>query len=202
MSDRPADIVPRLVDYLWWLLPQFLKRKGRQGSVVGGLCDAVGDTLDGARTTFTAVIPLLLVQTATGDYLDRLARMRQIARGVGEPDESLRTRVLAAMTVKRKGGTIPGMVEGLAGLGYQVEVDEPFKGFPTWSHFLVRILGWDGVVVDQSLLYDSVRRLKPAHTRAVYECECLATWDDWELGETPSELDEPGGTLDDFQATS
>jgi hypothetical protein len=199
MSDRPADTVPRLADYLWWLLPQFLKGKGRQDSLVGGLCDAVGDRLDGARTTISQVIPLLLVQTATGDYLDRLARMRQLARGVGEPDESLRTRVLAAMTVKRKGGTIPGMIEGLDALGYQVEIDEPFKGSPQWSHFLVCILEWDGVVVDQSMFYDTVRRLKPAHTRPVYECECLATWDDWELGEEPKELD--SGQLDDFQAT-
>ena len=199
MSDRPADTVPRLADYLWWLLPQFLKRKGRQGSIVGGLCDAVGDTLDDARTTFADVIPLLLVQTATGDYLDRLARMRQLARGIGEPDESLRARVLAAMTVKRKGGTIPGMVEGLAGLGYQVEVDEGFKGSNKWSHFLVRIVGWDGVVVDQTMFYDTVRRLKPAHTRAVHECECLATWDDWEVGADPLPLDD--GSLDDFQAT-
>ena len=54
--------------------------------------------------------------------------------------------------------------------------------------FLVRILGWDGVVTDQHVFYDTVRRLKPAHTRAVYECECLATWDDWELGEAAKPL--------------
>ena len=200
MSDRPADTVPRLADYLWWLLPQFLERKGRQDSLVGGLCDAVGDTLDGARTTFADVIPLLLVQTATGDYLDRLARMRQLARGVGEPDESLRTRVLAAMAIKRLGGTLPGMVQGLAALGYLVEVLEPYRGTPHWSHFLVRILGWDGVVTDQRVFYDTVRRLKPAHTRAVYECQCPATWDDWEGGETPREFDD-GGTVDDFFPT-
>ena len=199
MSDRPADTVPRLADYLWWLLPQFLKRKGRQGSIVGGVCDAVGDTLDSARTTITEVIPLLLVQTATGDYLDRLARMRKLSRETGELDESLRTRVLAAMTVKRKGGTIPGMIEGLAGLGYQVEVEEIFKGTAKWSHFVVRIVAWTGVVVEQAVLYDTVRKLKPAHTRAVYECLCPGTWDDWEGGEAPQPLDE--GDLDDFQLT-
>jgi Phage tail protein (Tail_P2_I) len=199
MSDRPADTVPRLADYLWWLMPQFLKRKGRQDSLVGGVCDALGDTLDGVRTTFTEVIPLLLVQTATGDYLDRLARMRQLARGVGEPDESLRTRVLAAMTWKRKGGTIPGMLEGLAALGYQVEVDEAFKGSAKWSHFLVRIVAWSGVVTNQAVFCDTVRNLKPAHTRAVYESLCPGTWDDWEDREAPLPLDE--GTLDDFQVT-
>ena len=200
MNSRPADTVPRLADYLWWLLPEFLKRKGRNASLVGGLCDAVGDTLDSARTTFTQVIPLLLVQTATGDYLDRLARMRQLARGVGEPDESLRARVLAALAIKRLGGTLPGMVQGLATLGYVVEVDEAFKGSSKWSHFLVRILGWDGVVTDQRVFYDTVRRLKPAHTRAVYECLCAATWDDWEPGDDPKGFDD-GGTLDDWIAS-
>ena len=199
MSSRPADTVQHLSDYLWWLLPSFLKRKGRQDSIVGGLCDAVGDTMDGARATITDVISLLLVETATGDYLDRLARMRQLARGVGEPDESLRTRVLAAMTVRRKGGTIPGMIEGLASLGYQVEVDETFKGTAKWSHFVIRILAWNGVVVEQAIFYDTVRKLKPAHTRAVYESLCPGTWDDWEGGEAPQPLDE--GYLDDFQPT-
>ena len=199
MSDRPADTVPRLADYLWWLLPSFLKRKGRHASLVGGVCDAVGNTLDDARATITEVIPLLLVETATGDYLDRLARMRHLARGVGEPDESLRTRVLAAMAIKRLGGTLPGMVQGLAALGYVVEVLETYRGTPHWSHFLVRILGWDGVVVDQGMFYDTVRRLKPAHTRAVYDCQIPATWDDWESGEAPQELD--SGTLDDWIAS-
>ena len=198
MSERPADTVPHLSDYLWWLLPSFLKRKGRQDSIVGGVCDAVGDRFDDARTTIAEVIPLLLVETATGDYLDRLARMRHLARGVGEPDESLRTRVLAAMAIKRLGGTLPGMMQGLAALGYVVDVLETYRGTPHWSHFLVRILAWNGVVPDQSVFYDTVRHLKPAHTRPVYECECLATWDDWEAGANPLPLDE--GTLDDFQA--
>jgi hypothetical protein len=65
----------------------------------------------------------------------------------------------------------------------------------------VRILGWDGVVADQRVFYDTVRRLKPAHTRAVYECLCPATWDDWEPGDTPRTFDDPGGTLDDFSPT-
>jgi hypothetical protein len=199
MSDRPADTVARLADYLWWLLPSFLKRKPRGESLVGGFCDAVGDTFDGARATLTEVAPLLVVETATGDYLDRLARVRQLARGAGELDESLRVRVLAAMTVKRKGGTIPGMLEGLAGLGYQVEVDEILKGTAKWSHFVIRIVAWTGVVVEQAVFYDTVRKLKPAHTRAVYESLCPGTWDDWELGEDAQPLDT--GTLDDFLAS-
>jgi len=199
MSNRPADTVARLADYLWWLLPTFLKKKERRLALTGTLVDILGGVLDDARTTLTEVVPQLLAATATGEYLDRLARQRAVFRGVGESDGSLRTRVLAALGLKRLGGTLPGMVQGLATLGYVVEVLETYRGTPHWSHFLVRILGWDGVVTDQRVFYDTVRRLKPAHTRAVYECQIPATWDDWEVGDAPLPLDL--GDLDDFAPT-
>jgi len=200
MSSRPADTVAHLADYLWWLLPTFLKKKERRLALTGTLIDILGGVLGDARTTLTEVVPQLLAATATAEYLDRLARQRAVFRGVGESDGSLRTRVLAALAIKRLGGTLPGMAQGLATLGYVVEVLETYRGTPHWSHFLVRILGWDGVVTDQRVFYDTVRRLKPAHTRTVYECQIPATWDDWEGGETPREFDD-GGTLDDFLPT-
>ena len=200
MSSRPADTIPRLADYLWWLLPTFMKKKERRLALTGALVGLLGESLDGARATVVEIIPQLLAATAVGEYLDRLARLRTVFRGVGETDESLRTRVLAALAIKRLGGTLPGMVQGLATLGYVVEVLETYRGTPHWSHFLVRILGWDGVVTDQHVFYDTVRRMKPAHTRAVYECECLATWDDWEPGDTPRTFDD-GGEIDDFLPT-
>ena len=199
MSNRPADTIPRLADYLWWLLPSFMKKRERRLALTGSLVDLLGESLDGARATLTEIIPQLLAATATGEYLDRLARLRTVFRGVGETDESLRTRVLAALAIKRLGGTLPGMVQGLATLGYVVEVLETYRGTPHWSHFLVRILGWDGVVTDQHVFYDTVRRLKPAHTRAVYECLIPATWDDWEPGDPARPLDE--GELDEFSPT-
>ena len=141
-----------------------------------------------------------MVETATGEYLDMLARARQIFRGEGETDESLRTRVLAAHEIKRKGGTIPGMENGLASIGYTVEVEEPNKGTSKWSRFLVKVFGWDGVVADQKVFYQVVRLLKPAHTRALIESLLVpATWDDFELDEPPKELD--SGQLDDWLPT-
>jgi len=201
MSNRPAETVAKLADYLWWLLPNFLKKKDRPDSLVARFCEVWGDVLDGARTTLTDIIPQLQVETATGEYLDRLARARQIFRGEDETDESLRTRVLAAHEIKRKGGTIPGMENGLASIGYTAEVDEPNKGNPAkWSRFLVKVLQWDGVVVDQKVFYQVVRLLKPAHTRALIDPLLpLATWDDWEPEDEPQPLDI--GELDDWLPT-
>ena len=202
MSDRPAETIEKLADYLWWLLPAFLKKKERTASLVARFCDVWGGILDTARTTLIDIIPLLVVETATGEYLDMLARARQIFRGEGETDESLRIRVLAAHEIKRKGGTIPGMENGLAAIGYTVEVEEPNKGIvEKWSRFVVKVFGWDGVVADQKVFYQVVRLLKPAHTRALVESLLYPeVWDDYELLDPPTELDD-GGTLDGWLPT-
>ena len=202
MSDRPAETIEKLADYVWWLLPAFLKKKERTASLVARFCDVWGGILDVARATLIDIIPQLLAETATGEYLDMLARARQIFRGEGESDDSLRIRVLAAHEIKRKGGTIPGMENGLAAIGYTVEVEEPNTGIvEKWSRFVLKVFLWDGVVADQKVFYQVVRLLKPAHTRALIDSLLPPeTWDDWELVDIPEELDD-GGALDGWLAT-
>jgi hypothetical protein len=202
MSDRrPSDTVAKPADYLWWLLPNFLKRRDRVQSLVARLCEVWGEELGEGRTTLVEIIPLLLVETATGTWLDQLARARQIFRGEGESDESLRTRVLAAHEIKKKGGTIPGMISGLAAIGYGVQVEEPNKGNPAkWSRFVVKVFTWSGLVTDQGVFYSVVRLLKPAHTRALVESLLNPeVWDDYEPLDPPKELD--FGSLDGWLPT-
>lgn len=195
---RPADTAERLSDYLWWLLPTFLKKKGRAESLLAIIFDALGEELGEVRTTISDIIPLVLAETATGAWLDMLARARQIVRTPGESDTSLRVRVLAAYEIKRKAGTLPGMVDGLATIGYTASVSEPNKGTNKWSRFLVTVTGWDGVVANQDIFYQVVNQLRPAHTRALIESELTAgTWDDWELGAEELTLDDEG-QLDDW----
>jgi len=188
---RPADTIVKLADYLWWLLPTFMKKKDRAESLVARFTDSWGEQLDEARTTIIAIIPELLAATASGEYLDMLARQRQVFRGTGEDDESLRIRVLAAYIIKRKGGTIPGLIEGLARLGYTVEVLEPFKGTSTWSRFFVRVLGWDGIVSDQHVFYHTIKQLKPAHTLHLVDSSItMGIWDDGGTFDDGGELDD------------
>ena len=192
MSERPADSIAKLADYLWWLLPSFLKTQDRSEALVARLCEIWGAHLDDARATLIAIIPELVAATASGTYLDLLARQRQITRSITETDESLRARVLAAHTIKRKGGTIPGMIEGLAKIGYVVAVSEPSRGSHIWSRFQIRVLGWDGIVSDQAIFYQTVRALKPAHSRGLVDNAIPACWDDG------GALD-AAGSYDDFQ---
>ena len=189
--NRPADTIAKLADYLWWLLPTFLKKKNRAESLLAQFTDIWGEQLDDVRETLISIIPELLVATASGDYLDLLARQHQVFRGENEDDESLRTRVLAAYTIKQKGGTIPGLIEALSQLGYTVEVLEPCQGTPTWSRFLVKILAWNGIVTPQKAFYQTLRTLKPAHTLPLIDSELTprqwneephrnqGTWNDW-----------------------
>lgn len=195
---RPADTIEKLSDYLWYLLPKFLKKKGRDQSLLAVILDTFGDELGEARTTISEIIPLMLADAATGTWLDMLARVRQIVRTPGESDASLRVRVLAAYEIKRKAGTLPGMVDGLATIGYTASVTEPNKGTTKWSRFLVTVTAWDGVVTNQDIFYQVVNQLRPAHTRALIESELTAgTWDDWEIGEDELTLDDDG-QLDDW----
>ncbi len=190
---RPADSIAKLADYLWWLLPVFLKKKDRAASMVAQFCEIWGEQLDDARKTLIVLIPELLVTTASGAYLDLLARPRKVFRQQNESDTSLRTRVLAAHILQRKGGTLPGMTEGLARLGFTVDVSEPYRGSSHWPRFQLCIRTWDGQV-SFPILFQAVRRLKPAHTRAVLDCQLEpGRWDD------DGFLDD-GGVLDDFIA--
>jgi len=193
--------VAHITDYLWWLMPYFLKKKERKESLIGKLWDSWGLEFEELRATINEIIPLMLAYTATGTYLDRIGRSRQTSRLVGESDESYRVRVLGAMAIKTKAGTIPGMEAGLLSLGYTVEVLEPNNGTSKWSRFVVKITGWDGVVASQAIFYQVVNLLRPAHTRALIDAQLtVGTLDDWELGEDELTLDDDG-QLDDWHIT-
>ena len=85
-----------------------------------------------------------------------------------------------------------GITQGLADIGYTVEVLEPYKGTPYWSYFVVKITAWDGLISDWTVFYRTLRKLKPAHTLALVESELvMGTWDD------DGDLDDKG-TFDDW----
>lgn len=188
-------------DWLWYVLPEFLKGKAKADALVGTFCDIWGEALDDARALFRSGMDEFLVATATGDTLDRLARIRQTYRSDGESDDSLRLRTLSAYQTKRKAGTIQGMIDALATIGYTVEVTEPNKGTDHWARFLVTVTGWDGVVSDIAHFWVTVRALKPGHTRALVESALEPeVWDDWEEEDPPEALDT--GWLDGWQPSA
>ena len=141
-----------------------------------------------------------LPYAATADIiqLSKIGGERDTPRKPGESTEDYRARVQAALLDRQSFGTISGLTNRLLDLGYTVDIEEPNKSTPIWSRFVIRVLNWTGNPPDQMAFYRWVRRVKPAHTRAVIDCQIeLATWDDWEDGvDEPKQLDE--GTLDDW----
>ena len=200
-TPRPADTVTHLADYLWWLLPSFLKKKEKASSLVYGLCSALGTTLDDARDSLRNLADQFYAQTADPIQLSKIGSERDTIRKPGEDLPSYRARILSALVHRRSFGTLQGVSVLSHYLGYTVDISEPYAHTPSWSHFVVRVLSWDGANPDQLAFYRMLRRSKPAHTRAVIECELeMCTWDDWEEGvEEPKELDGDGSpTLDDW----
>ena len=172
---RPADTVEKISDYLWWLLPGFLKKKDRQASLIGKLCDIWGEVFDDIRSALASVPEMMLIEHATGEYLIELGRERQTYPIDGEDEEDFRLRVMLAYLTKKKEGTIPGMEEGLEAKGFSALVWNP------------RVL--------------SVGIAEPPadpDKRDAYILSWLVpgTWDDWASGDTPLGLDE--GQLDDM----
>lgn len=168
--------------YLWWLAPAFLKKREPGESLVHAIFAVIGEELDEAKTAILAMRRQLLVATAEGTWLTAHGRDRNIDRIPGEPDDSYRTRLLAAFIAKQQGGTIPGMIAGCALLGLEIEVVERYLTDPThWSEFELVVRGGTLRVANPSLFYDTVLALKPAHTRVLFAIEPpLDTFDDGE----------------------
>ena len=130
---RPAD-TQNLPDYLWRLLPQFLKRKDRYQSIVGAFCKTFGSVLTNARTTLEAVVPQFHAATATGDYLDIIGAARLVLRRTGEDDDTYRIRVLDACRLGVAIGTPDGLIASLAAAGFTARLWEPWVlSARTWT---------------------------------------------------------------------
>lgn len=66
-------------------------------------------------------------QTQRPDLLALVGTARGVKRGVGEPFEAYRARVVNAADFWRLGGTVPGVVRALETAGYKVKVTELYK---------------------------------------------------------------------------
>ena len=107
IGNRPADTIENIADYLWYLLPGFLKKKPRPDSIVGNLQETTGDLLNEARETLTGLVPMAVIETSKGVYLDRLGRARKTPRAQHEDDGAYKLRVRDAWQKRLKAGTIP-----------------------------------------------------------------------------------------------
>ena len=133
-----------LGNYLWWLAPAFMKKKELAKSLLANILGILGEELDAAKSEILNMRRQLLIATAAEKYLDRHGQERDLVRIPGETDEQYRTRLISAYVVKKRGGTIPGMIEACALLGLQVEVFELYKiDQERWAEFELRIVGGD-----------------------------------------------------------
>ncbi len=174
-------------EYLWWLLPGFLKKKGSAdpaSSTTWNLVTIQGETLDASKGEIIAMRAQHAVETAEAEQLDALGEERETRRFTGESDTAYRQRIFQAVARKQKVGTKPHMLQMLTDLGFGAQVVEVWTITRRyWAEFIVRL--WDAsrpITVTQDELYREVDLNRPAHARAVYLIELpLRTFDGWDF---------------------
>jgi len=176
----------KIGEYLWWILPGFLKKKGAvdpAGSTTWNLVNIQGEILDASKGEIIAMRAQHTVETAEGEHLEALGEERETRRFESETDAAYRQRIFQAAADKQKVGTKPHMLRMLQDLGFGAQVTEVWMITRRyWAEFIIRL--WDAgtpITVTQDELYREVDRNRPAHARAVYQIELpLRTFDGWD----------------------
>jgi len=176
----------KIGEYLWWILPGFLKKKGAvdpAGSTTWNLVNIQGEILDASKGEIIAMRAQHAVETAEGEHLEALGEERETRRFESETDAAYRLRIFQAAADKQKVGTKPHMLQMLQDLGFGAQVTEVWTITRRyWAEFIIRL--WDAgtpITVTQEELYSEVDRNRPAHARAVYQIELpLRTFDGWD----------------------
>ena len=185
----------RISEYLWWLLPAFLKKKGQndqQGSTTWNLVTIQGESLDQSKVEILTMRDQHAVETAEAEQLDLLGDERETKRFSGEDDDAYRTRIFVAAERKQKVGTKPYMETMVYDLGFGVEIIEVWT-FDRWrwAEFIVHV--WDDsrtITVTQEEFFREVDKARPAHARAVYRIDFpLDVFDDGEVFDDANRLD-------------
>ena len=185
----------KIGEYLWWLLPAFLKKKGQtdpQGSTTWNLIMIQGESLDLSKTEILSMRNQHAVETAEAKQLDLLGDEREIKRFSDENDGDYRARIFLAAERKRKVGTKPYMEMMIFDLGFGVEITEVWTYDRwRWGEFIVHV--WDDgrtITVTQEVFFREVDKARPAHTRAVYRIDFpLDVFDDGEVFDDANRLD-------------
>ena len=178
--------------YLFWLLVSWLKTKVPEDSITWNILNVVGEELDLSKQAILDMRRESLIATASEDNLDKFGNEKGLARIAGETDEEYRIRLLSAYLIKKRGGTIPGMIEAVGFLGITATINEIYKTDPTrWAEFELIITGGDLEVLNQSIFYILVNNLKPAHTRIIIVLDLqLDEFDDGEIFDDNNYFDE------------
>jgi len=187
--------VSKIGEYIWWLLPVFLKKKGQndsQGSTTWNIIMIQGEALDVSKTEILSMRDQHAVQTAEAEHLDMLGDERETKRFSGENDGAYRARIFIAAERKQKVGTKPHMETMVHDLGFGVEIIEVWT-FDRWrwAEFIVHV--WDDdrpITVTQDEFFREVDKARPAHARAVYRIDFpLDVFDDGEVFDDANRLD-------------
>ncbi|MFC6592427.1 phage tail protein [Deinococcus lacus] len=171
-----------------------INRTDYQDSGTQGHLAALARPLDELALKARTVMLARLIPHAPEDALLLLGRERGLRRYPGEPLATYRTRVLGAWVYWEKAGTLPGLAEVLAQVGFVGEVVEHWQDPDPehWAEFSVRLLPTAPLpAFPVASLVDLLNELKPAHARLryVYIDRGQHGWDEGETWDSSEQWD-------------
>jgi len=168
-------------EYLWQLRPPYLSRVITGVSAARGLLQVFGNALEVLRTNVARAVAQFTVTTAEGSYLDEHGKVRGAPRvvdagGTPETDSVYRAWLLGHFERSKYRGNQSYYVAILARYGFDITVQEKYTTYgpkgpiytrTDWSVFTVTLNSTTGAY-DDSVFFNLVRALKPAHTKIVF----------------------------------
>lgn len=156
-------------DYFYYLMHRVFKRAPQPDSDADKLTKALGPNYDEAMESIFKLREQSMVITAEGKGLDKHGKDRLLPRYGGESDEAYRLRLLNAFSIHSQVGSEPSMAEAFNRLGFsEAQIIEMKQVDPArWAEFRVEVkIPESGFSeVDRTSFLNTIRKMKPAHTK-------------------------------------
>lgn len=171
----------RFSDFLWYLLTTPLKRVEKTRNAWWALFKVIGNLLDQNKEVFFRAREETMVATCSVDMLPQHAEDRKLSRYKGEEWEDFRRRIATYPEVCRLGGTNPGIMLAVLGLGYKgfyIRTAVELNGdFDRWAEFyLIFPMNMDeGFPIGTNILKRVVRDTKETGARDNYQFQYLSS---------------------------
>ncbi|MDL2288262.1 hypothetical protein LJC32_02655 [Oscillospiraceae bacterium OttesenSCG-928-F05] len=157
--------------YMFSLLYGALKRRREGINQLQIFCHVMGRHFDALKQAAFRLRTESMIMSASDIMLPEHGKDRGMDRLPGETAEGYRTRLAMKATIAERAGTLPGVLDAVAALGYDQSAIEPFYVYDPerWAEFIIWLKGSEqSGVNDISIIDAEVRKVKEASAKPVY----------------------------------
>lgn len=156
----------KFCDYMFNLLHHPLKVL-KEKSKLYTLFIVFGRCFDDIRSSISNVIKESNLNTASGIYLEEIAKDRNMLRYSNENDEKFRQRIMLKVNISKMLGTKKGLIYAINSLSYNCQI-EPCYMYDNkrWAEFYVIIIeDIDNINYSLNIIKDTIMEVKQASSK-------------------------------------